>query len=225
MSDFRGNGAIVTRELMIAVGGWPAAITEDIDLATKIATTHGLPIVWAREAAVWEEPVLTIPALWRQRVRWAEGEFRRSFRYAPAVARQRHLSLAARLDFALHASQLALPGAIAGAVVALHRRRNPSFALAMIAAFELFQAILAWDGLRDEVFWRGLDGSGPGRPSPARRLLRAVRAAVFHAIYLGTVPHAALLIATRRRPVTFMKTRHLDSTFEHPAESAPRSGR
>lgn len=214
MSDFRGNGTIVTRELMTAVGGWPAALTEDIDLATRITTTHGVPIVWAREAVVWEEPVLSWPALWRQRVRWAEGVIRRTFRYAPEVARSPHLSARARLDFALYATQLTLPGAIAGAALGAPRKLTPSLAVGLLAAYGIFQALLAWDGLKDEPGWRSPGRIAGDPPAPLRRGLRAARAALFHAVWLGTVPTATWLIALRRGPVSFSKTRHYDSTFE-----------
>ena len=213
-SDFRGNGSIVTRELMIAVGGWPAALTEDIDLATRIATTHGVPIVWAREAVVWEEPVGSWPALWRQRVRWAEGVIRRTFRYAPEVARSRHLTWRDRVEFVLYAAQLTLPGVIAGAALGARRKRTPSVAVGLLSACAIFQAILAWHGLEDEPAWRSSKPGTAGRAAGLRRGLRAVRAALFYSIWLGTVQRGAWLIATRRGPVSFAKTRHFDSTFE-----------
>lgn len=213
-SDFRGNGTIVTRELLHAVGGWPAAITEDIDLATRIVTAHGIPVLWARDAVVWEEPVRSWTALWRQRVRWAEGVLRRTFRYAPDVARSRQLSAQARLDFVLYAGQLLLPGAIGGALLGAPRRRPPGVAIGLILAYGLFQAMLAWNGLADEPIWHVSGSVRQLPPGPLRRTVRSIRAALFQAIWLGTVPRAAWLIATRRGPVSFAKTRHFDSTFE-----------
>jgi glycosyltransferase involved in cell wall biosynthesis len=215
-SDFRGNGATVRRDLMSAVGGWPAALTEDIDLSTRIATSHGIPVIWGHEAVVWEEPVLSWRGLWRQRVRWGEGVLRRTFRYGPEVMRTARLGRRARLEFVLYAGQLALPGAVFGAGLTLRRRRLPTVAIGMLAGYALFQWLLAWHGLRDEPIGLGGDpAAGLLRhpPSIARRCFRSLRAALFHVVWLGTVPHAAWLIATRRGPVTFAKTTHLDSTF------------
>jgi hypothetical protein len=212
MSDFRGNGTIVRRDLLEAVGGWPTAVTEDVDLATRITTMHGHTVVLARDALIWEEPVGTWAGLWRQRVRWAEGLLRRTFRYAPAVARSPRITSAARLDYVLYAAQLLLPGAILGAWLGVDRHRRPGAGVALVVAYEVFQGMIAWEGLGDAAYWQTPDGRQEAA-SPSRRAIRSVRAALFHAIWVFTIPRAAWSIATRRAPLAFSKTEHRDSSY------------
>jgi 1,2-diacylglycerol 3-beta-glucosyltransferase len=79
-SEFRGNGIMIRRDLLAEVGGWRAsALTEDIDLSSRVAAQTGQTVAWALDAEVWEEPVRGLGNLWRQRLRWAEGAFRRAF--------------------------------------------------------------------------------------------------------------------------------------------------
>ena len=83
-SEFRGNGIMVRRELLAAVGGWrAAALTEDIDLSSRIAAAPGERVAWAMDAEVWEEPVRDWGGLWRQRLRWAEGAIPARLRARP----------------------------------------------------------------------------------------------------------------------------------------------
>ena len=49
--------------------------------------TRGHGVAWAIDAEVWEEPVRDWDALWRQRVRWAEGAVRRVLEHGPGVLR------------------------------------------------------------------------------------------------------------------------------------------
>ena len=64
--------------LLASVGGWrAAALTEDIDLSSRIAAAHGTTVAWAIDLEVWEEPVRAWSGLWRQRLRWSEGGLRR----------------------------------------------------------------------------------------------------------------------------------------------------
>ena len=47
-SEFRGNGIMIRRDLLAAVGGWrAAALTEDIDLSSRIAARAGERVAWA----------------------------------------------------------------------------------------------------------------------------------------------------------------------------------
>ncbi|HTC85459.1 MAG TPA: glycosyltransferase family 2 protein, partial [Candidatus Acidoferrum sp.] len=36
-SEFRGNGIALRRDLLVGVGGWPLSVTEDLDLASRLA--------------------------------------------------------------------------------------------------------------------------------------------------------------------------------------------
>ena len=202
-SEFRGNGIMVRRELLTRVGGWRAeALPEDIDLSSRIAAVAGERVVWALDAEVWEEPVRTVGNLWRQRLRWAEGAFRRLFEHGPAVMKSSELPIAARLDFATYVCQLAVPpvvlGAAAAAVVTGRRRSLVSIA----AGYLGISALLGWDSLRWE--------SGPdGQPlGAAERLGRALRVSMFNGLWLFVVPRALADLALRRGPIRYVKMDH-----------------
>lgn len=202
-SEFRGNGIMVRRSLLAAAGGWRAgALTEDIDLSSRIAALAGERVAWALDAEVWEEPVRTAASLWNQRLRWAEGAFRRAFEHGPAVLASDRLSVAARLDFAAYVGQLAVPVVVAGAAastVATGRRRG---LVSIVAGYLGISALLGWDALRWE---RRRDGRALGR---RERLQRTLRVSMFNGLWLLVVPRALLDVAFRRGPMRYTKMEH-----------------
>ena len=203
-SEFRGDGIVIRRELLAAVDGWRAgALTEDLDLSSRIAIARGTRVLWAGDAEAWEEPVRTWSALWRQRLRWAEGALRRSIEHGPAQLRSPALAPAARLDFALYAGQLAVPpialGALGGALIL----RRPWASVSFIGGYLAFGTGLAWGALR-------LEPDGPGTVlDPAQRLRRALAVGLFNAVWLAAVPGALLHLATRRGPIEYAKMAHV----------------
>lgn len=203
-SEFRGNGIVVRRDLLAAVGGWRAeALTEDLDLSSRLAAQFGVTVGWALDAEVWEEPVRTLRGLMRQRDRWAEGALRRAFEHGPRVLGSRVLSRRARLDFAAYAGQLAIPPVIVGAIVGAAVRRRAGPALILLGAYLGAGGVLAWDGLR----W---ESDAEGRAlAPAVRARRAVRVALFNGIWLVAVPGALWRLGTRQGPVGYAKMDHV----------------
>ncbi len=199
-SEFRGNGIVIRRDLLERVGGWRAqALTEDLDLSSRIAAAEGVRVAWAIDAEVWEEPVLSWAALWRQRLRWAEGAVRRILEHGPAMLASRRLPSAARADFALYAAQLAAPPVLIGALAGGLRRRRPGMALALLGMYTATGVALAWDALRWET-----DETG-ATLEPAERGWRAVRAAAFGGIWLAAVPAALWRVGTRRGRLQYDK--------------------
>jgi len=202
-SEFRGNGFMIRRDLLRAVGGWRAdALTEDLDLSSRIAAAAGVRVAWAIDVEVAEEPVRTLAGLWQQRCRWAEGAVRRTFEHGPAIVRSPELPLSARLDFVAYAGQLTAPsiglGVLAGAIAT--GRRGP---LAVMASGYLATAmLLGWDALR----WESSAGVAP--PRPLERLARTVRVALFGGIWLAAVPRALAGLASRRGPIRYQKMAH-----------------
>jgi 1,2-diacylglycerol 3-beta-glucosyltransferase len=82
-----GNGLVVNRFALEAVGGWnPDALTEDIDLAIRFHA-RGWRVRYCEEAVVWEESVSTWHGLVRQRARWCEGTLRAVVTHAPRILR------------------------------------------------------------------------------------------------------------------------------------------
>ena len=204
-SEFRGNGIVIRRELLAGLGGWRAdALTEDLDLSSRLAAERGITVAWAIDAEVWEEPVHSWSGLWRQRLRWAEGAVRRLCEHGPAVLRSERLAPVARADFALYTGQLLAPPLILGAVAGAVRRR-PETAVILVGTYLAIGGGLAYDALRWET-----DASGCPLP-PGDRLMRSIRSALFNSIWLGAIPGALCRLAVRRGPVQYDKMPHRGS--------------
>ena len=201
-SEFRGNGIVVRRDLLARVGGWRDALTEDLDLSSRIAAREGVRVAWLLDAEVWEEPVRDAAALWRQRVRWAEGALRRLFEHGPAVMRSERLSVAARVDFAAYAMQLVAPPVVLGALVGAIVNRHAGLARRLLAAYAATAAAIGFDALRWE---RAVDGRALRLDERARR---AARLAAFGSIWIAAVPAALWRLATRRGVVSYDKMPH-----------------
>jgi hypothetical protein len=211
-SEFRGNGIAIRRTLLASVGGWRAsALTEDIDLSSRIAAAHGTTVAWALDLEVWEEPVRTWSGLWRQRLRWSEGAIRRLFEHGPAVLASHRLSIGARLDFAAYGGQLLAPPLIIGAALGSLGSGSSGSALALVGTYLAAGGILAFDALRWDV-------AADGRPLPiVDRLARSIRAAAFSVVWLAAVPGALWRLGTRRGRVRYDKMPHEGG---HPAPGA-----
>lgn len=210
-SEFRGNGIAIRRSLLAEVGGWRAeALTEDIDLSSRIAAQAGVTVAWAIDLEAWEEPVATWAGLWRQRLRWSEGAIRRLFEHGGPVVRSPRLSARARLDFAAYGAQLLAPPLIIGAAAGAVATGGTIAAMALVGTYLAAGGILAFDALRWEA--------GPaGRPLPiVERATRSVRVALFSAVWLGAVPGALWRLATRRGAVLYDKMPHLGLEPEAP---------
>jgi 1,2-diacylglycerol 3-beta-glucosyltransferase len=200
LSEFRGNGIVVARDLLVEVGGWRAeALTEDLDLSSRIAAAHGTGVAWAIDAEVWEEPVRDWVSLWRQRTRWAEGAIRRLLDHGPAVLASRRVSAQAKLDFGAYAGQLLAPPVLAGLVAGSVAAGRGRLAVLAAGGYAAAAGGLAWDALRWEA---GADG---GPLAAGERARRAVRQVLFGGLWLAAVPAALWRLATRRGPVRYDK--------------------
>ena len=75
--ELRGNGQLLNRTVLDKAGGFNEdTVTDDLDLSFRLLISGSLVgILW--DPPVYEEAVETIPALWRQRKRWAEGGLQR----------------------------------------------------------------------------------------------------------------------------------------------------
>ncbi|MGZ6267621.1 MAG: glycosyltransferase, partial [Candidatus Limnocylindrales bacterium] len=216
-SEFRGNGIMIRRELLAAAGGWRAsALTEDIDLSSRIAAIAGERVAWALDVEVWEEPVRTGDSLWRQRFRWAEGALRRALEHGPAVVASPRLSVGARLDFITYVGQLAVPPIVLGAAASsvITGRWRPLTAI--VAGYLGVSALLGWDALR----WESRPGGGP--LATRERLMRAFRVSLFNGLWLVAVPRALADLALRRGPIRYVRMEHSGSSQPEPERAATR---
>jgi 1,2-diacylglycerol 3-beta-glucosyltransferase len=115
-----GNGLMVKREALAAVGGWnEEALTEDIDLTVRLHLA-GWEIRYVYEAEIWEEGVVALRDLIRQRERWFEGALLCLGDYLPDIVFSR-VPLLRRLDmlFFLSGSLLSALAVLTGYVYAM----------------------------------------------------------------------------------------------------------
>lgn len=81
--DMRGNGMIVRRTAVKDVGGWNEnALTEDLDMSARLHLNQW-KVRYCPDIYVFEEAVLNLKALYKQRKRWSEGGIRRYLDYLP----------------------------------------------------------------------------------------------------------------------------------------------
>jgi 1,2-diacylglycerol 3-beta-glucosyltransferase len=117
-AELRGTGMFLRRDVLERVGGWdPDSVTEDLELSTRLAAA-GEHVTLAPEAVVREEAVETLGALWRQRMRWAEGSIRRLNDHGPGLMLDARLPLGKRLDFLLFTTEFIVPPLFVWSVVA-----------------------------------------------------------------------------------------------------------
>lgn len=218
-SEFRGNGIVVSRDLLRAVGGIPAgSLTEDLDLSTLLAVREGVTVAWAVDLEAWEEPVPSWRGLWRQRLRWSEGAIRRLFQFGPSVLTSTPLPMRARWDFVVYGGQLLAPPLIIGALAGAVLVHQATLGVGLFSSYVAVGGILAFDALRWETDPRG---RGLGL---SERLARSARVALFSTIWLAAVNGALWRLATRRGLVRFDKTARAAPGSTPPGETARAAG-
>ncbi|MEJ6486495.1 glycosyltransferase [Nostoc punctiforme UO1] len=85
MSELRGNGMLVRRELLKKCQGWNEnTVTDDLDLCFKLYLARA-EIEFVTVPSIQEEGVTTLEKLWYQRCRWAEGGYQRYLDYFPQI--------------------------------------------------------------------------------------------------------------------------------------------
>ena len=202
-SEFRGNGILVRRERLAEAGGWRAdALCEDLDLASRLAATHGIRVGWGIDLVVWEEPVLQASSFWRQRFRWAEGIVRRQLALTGAILRTPRLPTTAKLDYLAYSAQTLLPLAMLGTALAAVRGRDWRPAMRLGALYLALGTVLATDSLR----WTS---DSTGRPlSWPVRIGRGLRVTLFSAHWLPAFLVGWARVALGRGPVRYSKMEH-----------------
>jgi 1,2-diacylglycerol 3-beta-glucosyltransferase len=204
-AELRGNGMFVRREALEAVGGWsPRALTEDLELSTRLAAA-GRHVTLAPEVAVGEEAVESIGALWRQRLRWAEGSLRRLLEHGPGLVAGPQ-PIGRKADFLAFAGEFIVPPLFAATIVAslatipLPRPADWSVPAALFLSYGAGIFLLALGGL-----WatgeRGLRLAG-----------RATRGALFLSHWLLVVPVVLVRIAFGPEPAGFVQTPRFTGT-------------
>ena len=108
--ELRGNGELIKREAIEDIGGWNNyTITDDLDMSTRLHI-KGWNIRFCPEAIVYEEGIIYLAPLYRQRRRWIEGTIRRYLEYFDDVLFSKKMSLRASLDMTAYVSEFLMPG-------------------------------------------------------------------------------------------------------------------
>ncbi|HEX6474328.1 MAG TPA: glycosyltransferase family 2 protein [Candidatus Limnocylindria bacterium] len=199
-AELRGNGMFIRRDRLEAVGGWsPTALTEDLEMSTRL-TLHGEHVALAPEVTVVEQAVESLGALWRQRMRWAEGSLRRLIELGPTLVGNRALPLGRRLDFIIFTTEFVIPPLFAASIVAslltvvLPRPADWTVPGTLFIGYGLGTYLLAVAGLAAA----GVDG--------LRLFGRSLRGALFLSHWLLVVPAALLRIALWPPTTNFART-------------------
>lgn len=199
-AELRGTGMFLRRDALAAAGGWDAgALTEDLEISTRLAAA-GQHITIAPEAAVREEAVEAIGALWAQRMRWAEGSMRRLIEHGPGLLADGRLPLTKRLDFLVFTTEFVVPPLFVASIAAglitipLPRPADWTVPATLFIGYGLGTFVLAAAGLA-ATGARGWAVLG-----------RATRGSLFLSHWLVVVPLALLKIAVGSPSREFART-------------------
>lgn len=197
--ELRGNGQLLRRNVLDACGGFNEdTVTDDLDLSFRLLISGSLVgILW--DPPVQEEAVETIPALWRQRQRWAEGGLQRFFDYWPFLISS-PLTFAQRRDLTcFFLLQYALPlVSFADLATTLFTRTMPVYWPLSLVAFTI-------SGF---AYWRGCRtlSEGPSLPSP--HPFRLFMAIIYLAHWFAVIPWVTLRMALFPKKLIWAKTQH-----------------
>lgn len=107
--ELRGNGELIKRTALEDIGGWNNyTITDDLDMSTRLHI-KGWDVRFCKDTIVYEEGIMYLAPLYRQRRRWLEGTIRRYLEYAGDVLTSKDMSLRVSLDLIAYISQFIMP--------------------------------------------------------------------------------------------------------------------
>jgi 1,2-diacylglycerol 3-beta-glucosyltransferase len=129
--ELRGNGELIKVEAINDIGGWNNyTITDDLDMSTRLHI-KGWDIRFCPDTVVYEEAIIYLFPLFRQRRRWFEGTIRRYLEYFGDVLKSKEMSLRASLDMTAYISEFMMPVWLmmeifmrAGRILAGHAPKN-----------------------------------------------------------------------------------------------------
>lgn len=82
-----GTGMCITTDVLERYGWRATCLTEDMEFTMK-SLAEGIKTTWAHDAIVYDEKPLTFMQSWRQRKRWAQGQFDVAHRYIPKMLKE-----------------------------------------------------------------------------------------------------------------------------------------
>ena len=148
VSELRGNGQLIKKKILIESGSFNEdTVTDDLDLSLRLLLFGSeIGILW--DPPVMEEAVETLPALFNQRQRWAEGGLQRFFDYGIELIFSKINTLKKFDIFYFFILQYALPIiSLSDLVASLFFLRTPVYLPISITAF-ILSAIASWFGCK-----------------------------------------------------------------------------
>ena len=138
--ELRGNGELIKVEAINDIGGWNNyTITDDLDMSTRLHL-KGWDIRFCPDTIVYEEAIIYLFPLFRQRRRWFEGTIRRYLEYFGDVLKSKEMSLRASLDMTAYISEFIMPLWLmleifmrAGRIIAGHAQKNSIYSSLVIS--------------------------------------------------------------------------------------------
>ncbi len=107
--ELRGNGELIKRQALEDINGWNNyTITDDLDMSTRLHI-KGWDVRFCPEACVYEEGIVYLLPLFRQRRRWLEGTIRRYLEYSWQAMCSKKMSLRAQFDMAMYITEFIMP--------------------------------------------------------------------------------------------------------------------
>lgn len=107
--ELRGDGELIKREALVDIDGWNNyTITDDLDMSTRLHI-KGWDIRFVPDVCVYEEGVIALFPLYRQRRRWIEGSIRRYLEHFVDVLGSSDVSLRVSLDMTAYITEFVLP--------------------------------------------------------------------------------------------------------------------
>ncbi|MEX5284285.1 glycosyltransferase family 2 protein [Selenomonas sputigena] len=82
-----GTGMCIATDVLERHGWRATCLTEDMEFTMK-SLAEGIKTTWAHDAIVYDEKPLTFMQSWRQRKRWAQGQFDVAHRYIPKMLKE-----------------------------------------------------------------------------------------------------------------------------------------
>lgn len=208
VAELRGNGQLLRRDAVHRAGGFnEATITDDLDLSFRFLLA-GLPIGVLWDPPVSEEAVATLPALWRQRQRWAEGGFQRFLDYADQLFSHR-LNGAQKWDLAsFFLLQYLLPVVVWVDILAgLVTKTLPG-----MWPFPLVVLLLSGFSIA-----AGCSRGGEGPPIPAATPGNVILAMVYMMHWFVVIPWVMLKMALLPKVLVWQKTIHAGAAAVAPS--------
>jgi len=197
--ELRGNGQLIDRKILQKCGGFnESTVTDDLDLSFNLLTSNALiGIMW--NPPVLEEGVQTLFALWKQRMRWAEGGLQRFFDYWHLLISNK-LSVTLRHDLTcFFLLQYVLPVvSISDLFFAFITKTMPAYWPLSIVAFSI-------SGF---AYWRACKTSSDGPKLPSPKPITLLIAIIYLGHWFIVIPWITLKMAILPKKLVWVKTVH-----------------